>query len=185
MSARLTTAVEAVHFRALLRDARTSALADAEGYRDVFVAIEAVGSYLANGRTPRGLGGYAKHIAGFIGDDALAHEGGLLDALRVARNDAIHEGAAARRMTAQATEVALRLEEAMAERAKLRRVQDYMVAKPRVRGIVAHVEDGQAGHDGAPVLKPPCKNEAAVDVDHGSRRRGLPGRSTRARQPDR
>jgi CBS domain-containing protein len=125
-------AVLAVRFRQRLQAARATALGDAEGYTDLLVAIEELGRYIQNNPDAHGLGAYIPGLAG-LAESASSPDSSfplLLHALREARNDAIHLGAAARRITQQATTVAIVLEDALANQAGLKLVKHYMVEHP-------------------------------------------------------
>ncbi len=122
----------AVVFRDRLRAGRATALADAEGYLELLLAIEELGRFVANRADARGLGDYSAALAALASEASVEARGfpPLLDALREARNDAAHLGAAARRTTTQAIDVAVFLEDALANHAKLKLVEHYMVEGP-------------------------------------------------------
>lgn len=115
-----------------LRAGRATALADAEGYLELIRAIEELGRFVTNRAAAHGLGDYAAALAALASEASVETEGfpSLLDALREARNDAAHLGAAARRITTQAVDVAVVLEDALANHAKLKLVDHYMVEGP-------------------------------------------------------
>lgn len=123
------TVAELAFSRDRLREARNVALADAEGYRDLFIAIEEVGRYVTRERVH---GGYAKSLAALasLATGFTPFFPQMLNALREARNDAMHLGAAARRTTLQAAAGAIVLEGALAKHADLRSVEHYMVEHP-------------------------------------------------------
>lgn len=128
---RLTTK-PAMDFRARLRRARDGALADAEGYRDLLCVIEELGKYATNKKKADSLFDYSDALIDIARQAAGApnHFPSQLDALREARNDAAHMGAAARRITTQAIDVAGILEEALMNIGKLKSVEHYMVGSP-------------------------------------------------------
>jgi hypothetical protein len=127
----------ATHFRWASRAARASALRNAEGWMNVVVAIEQLVAYWAP--TARGLADARDRIRLIALNSSLAEDvpakwrmhtpfSELYDHVRRGRNAAIHQGAAARRLTAHAVELALILEDAMAPSTDL--VGDYMVRDP-------------------------------------------------------
>lgn len=122
----------AVVFRDRLRAARATALADAEGYVDLLIAIEEIGRFVTNRAGAHGMGHYSTALAALAREASGSTSGfpSLLNALREARNDAAHLGAAARRTTTQATDVAVILEDALANQGKLKLVEHYMVENP-------------------------------------------------------
>ena len=90
-----------------------------------------MGRYFAKGKG-HGLGAYASSLCALaetVNADVPAFPI-MLTALREARNDAVHLGAAARRITHQATDVALVLEDALQKHANLGLVDHYMVEHP-------------------------------------------------------
>jgi len=108
------------------------ALADAEGFLPLIQAVEEVGAYLTNGQGRPTLAGYSPALVA-LASQATADTTlfpSLLDALREARNDAAHLGASARRISVQATDVAVILEDALMNHAKLKLVEHYMVDGP-------------------------------------------------------
>lgn len=122
----------AVHFRGRLRAARDLALADSEGFMQLIQEIEQLGSFLTNDPDARTFARHEDSLV-LLAQSSLTLEPNfelLLAALRKARNDAAHLGAAARRTTSQAVSVALVLEEAMAGSTNLRLVEHYMVDTP-------------------------------------------------------
>lgn len=121
-----------VRFRDRLRAARANALADSEGFLPLVQEVEELGRFLTNDPGAHGLARYAPALVEL--SKSAPTRGAdfelLLDALREARNDAAHLGAAARRTTGQAITVALILEDAMAHKVKLKLVKHYMVEGP-------------------------------------------------------
>ena len=122
----------AIGFRNRLRAARAAALADGEGYLELIFAIEEIGGFVTNNPRATGLGSYAASLTALAVEASVATAAfpSLLDALREARNDIAHIGAAARRTTSQAIDVAVILEDALANHAKLKLVEHYMVSNP-------------------------------------------------------
>jgi hypothetical protein len=122
----------AVQVRARLRSGRNQALADSEGYLGLLQEIEELGAFLAQNPKATGLHHYSPALLDLAQESPLrgADFPLLLDALRQARNDAAHLGAAARRTTGQAVAVSIVLEDAMARRAELKLVEHFMVDAP-------------------------------------------------------
>jgi hypothetical protein len=128
----------AAHFRVALREARASALRDAEGWMGVVVVLEQLAAYCA----PRAsnLASTLQRIRLIASRSSLAETvpthwrtlhtpfSELFDHVRRGRNAAVHQGAAARRLTVHAIELALILEHAMAPSSDF--VVDYMVRDP-------------------------------------------------------
>ena len=128
-------------FKHRLRDARGRAQRVAEEYRAVVRVIEAFGRYLHGPGGRPGMGGFEDDIKKWYPGGTTAWErrvdGGpstktLYRRVREMRNAEVHEGAAARTLTAQAVELALRLEDAMSETCNAMTVADYMVTSPVV-----------------------------------------------------
>jgi hypothetical protein len=113
----------ALYFRDQFRSARAAAHSDAEGYQEVLFALERLGTY-CYGRVAA-LGSYAKIIGELACLSPLAVEiprawreahvpfATLYELVREARNDALHQGAFARHLTAHAVQLALVLEDAL------------------------------------------------------------------------
>ena len=134
---------ERVHYRDRLRAARYAALADAEGFGDICFAIEAIGLRLRGEEAA--MGPYAEQLRPLsIGSATLTQLAksfpsfftrfdALYEAVKNARNDAMHTGVYARHATTAAIELCIGLEEAlMKEQNHLPRqtVADYMVRAP-------------------------------------------------------
>jgi hypothetical protein len=126
---------EALHFRDEFRNARALALQDAERFQDVLFVLERFGSFLAG--KIQDLGKYERLVVDFAKKSPLAdgHAGAsswhtpfpaLYDYVRVSRNDALHQGAFARHLTAHVVKLALVLEDALMADAAV--IADYMVA---------------------------------------------------------
>jgi hypothetical protein len=134
---------ERVYYRDRLRAARYAALADAEGFGEICFAIEAMGLRLYGQQAA--LGSYMFAIRRLsmhspvlsnlsqAWPSLFSRFDALYEAVKVARNDAMHTGAYARHATAAAIEICIGLEEAlMMEQNKLPRktVADFMVKSP-------------------------------------------------------
>jgi CBS domain-containing protein len=131
----------AIFFINQLRNARASALRDAEAYHDIVVALEQLGSFLIDGKMKgSGMGSYASIINDLAIRSVLARDipsrypafhsafSELYESVRAARNDAVHQGAYARHLTTYAIQLSLILEDALMT--QLTRVADYMVRDP-------------------------------------------------------
>jgi hypothetical protein len=121
-----------LHLRNELRDARAAALRDAEGSREVVIAIERVGATLL-GQRGWGLGAYEQPLRNTVVDVAPHREVEFIELFRLVRegrNAAVHEGAFARHLAGHATELALLVEETLM--AGLLRVRHFMVRSPVV-----------------------------------------------------
>src|SRR5580704_15477887 len=114
---------EKCFFRDQLRSARAVALADAEGFHSILLAVEMLGQQLD--RKATGIGGYKTVLSVLASKSPLAvdlpgdwpscHTGFevLHDELKQARNDAVHQGAYARTITDHAVELSMVLEDAL------------------------------------------------------------------------
>ncbi|HYH96502.1 hypothetical protein [Hyalangium sp.] len=141
----------ALFFRNQLREARAQALRDAEDFHDLLFTFERLGAYLRGG-TGKGLDAYTKAILHLVApnvDGAGTPQTNLepqhlLDLVRIARNDALHQGASARHLTTNAIRVALILEDALMAQVIPQRVRHFMVASPTCAelwqplGVVRH-----------------------------------------------
>jgi len=129
--------LERIHFRDILREARYGALADAEGFQQMCVAVEALGKRL----NPDAIGlgkcrGVLKSLlakADLLSDQGEIYGTGrrfdaLFTALKDARNDIAHTGAYARHVAADAVDLSLLFEGALMNMRIT--VQDFMVATP-------------------------------------------------------
>jgi CBS domain-containing protein len=128
----------ALHFRDQLREARLTALRDAEAFEEIVFVLERIGVHLTGkignlreykdamtqyaSKSP-----LAKDIPGTCQDWHTPFEG-LYELVRNGRNDALHEGAFARHLTACAIELATILEDALVYEAT--RVRDFMIRNP-------------------------------------------------------
>lgn len=132
---RALTPNAALGHRDQLRVAREQATADAEGFMTVLFAIERFGTAIV-GRAAA-LGEYRAELVAFAEKSPLAslipnaHREhltpfeSLFYLVRVARNDAMHQGAFARHLTSHAVELSIVLEDALMPDGQI--VADYMV----------------------------------------------------------
>lgn len=109
----------AIYFRNQFRDARARALQDAEAYQEVLFAIERFGSALSG--EIGALGYYGKWVIPMAKTSSLAEDiprahrdwhtpfPALYEVVKDARNDALHQGASARHLTAHAIQLILEL----------------------------------------------------------------------------
>jgi CBS domain-containing protein len=119
-----------LHYRDELRNARASVLRDAEAFLEVLFAVERLGSAVTG--KSKALGEYESAITALAERSALAEakSGGicfsrLYQIVRVGRNEALHQGVFARHLADHAVELAIVLEDALANGSDL--VGDYMV----------------------------------------------------------
>jgi hypothetical protein len=122
-------------FRDQLRSARATALADAEGFNAVLRVIELLGQQL--GRNIKTLGHYKPMLSGLASVSPLAADlpsqwpgyytsfSALYDEMKLARNDAVHQGAYARTLTDHAVELSIMLEDALMNEAS--KISQFMV----------------------------------------------------------
>lgn len=122
-------------FRDQLRSARAVALANAEGFQAVLLAIELIGQQLV--RKVGGLGDYRPKLSFLARYSPLAFElpvvcpechtqfEVLFDEIQQARNDAVHQGAYARTLTDHAVELSIILEDSLMTEASI--VSHFMV----------------------------------------------------------
>jgi len=128
----------ALHFRDQLRAARAAALRDAEAFQEIVFVLERLGAFLSNARMD--LGRYLPKIKDQAARSPMAEEvpselphfhqqfDVKYHLVREARNSALHEGAMARHLTANAVELSLVLEEGiMRDRYQ---ASDFMVRNP-------------------------------------------------------
>jgi hypothetical protein len=128
----------ALHFRDQLRAARAAALRDAEAFREIVFVLERLGAFLSNDRG--NLGRYFPRIKNQAARSPMAEEVPTelpdfhqqfdvkYEIVREARNAALHEGALARHLTANAVELSIVLEEGIMS--ELHQVSDFMVRNP-------------------------------------------------------
>jgi hypothetical protein len=127
-----------LYFRDLFRNARATALRDAEGFQEILFAIERLGSYLKRERA--GLKAYEPFIASVVSESPLADDVAptqhglhtefltLYDLVKDGRNAALHEGSFARQLTQHAVELALVIEHGLTNGMAL--VGDFAVHNP-------------------------------------------------------
>lgn len=114
---------------ALLREARTLILRDAEAFHEAATVLEQVGQVWGR-KIHGGMAGYEEAIHSFS-EDAGADTirvGRLLNVVRNARNMAVHEGAWARHLSSRLIDLFLVLEEAIMT--EMTTVGDVMVRNP-------------------------------------------------------
>jgi hypothetical protein len=129
-----------ITFSGQLREARENALRDSEAFDGIVHVVERLGSFLV--KEIRNLGQYKKDILERAGSSPLAEDipcqwrgihvpfSLLYDLVTDARNDAVHQGAFARRLTGHAIELSLVLEDALRRSLDHPTVGDYMVCNP-------------------------------------------------------
>lgn len=123
------------YFRDELREARYAAFRDAEGFQAIVFAIERLGSALTG--KAGALKDYREVLADLARRSSLAEQlpeaqpgwhapfSSLYRLVRQGRNDALHQGAYARRLADHAVQLSLILEDALMEGENL--VRDFMV----------------------------------------------------------
>ncbi len=131
---------ESVFFADQFREAREKALCDAEAFDGIIHTIERLGTHLCG--MILDLGRYKPRIEELVRNSALAFEipgyfpsfhisfNQLYDLVRVARNDALHQGAFARRLTEHSIQLSLVLEDALRRNIEMPTVGDFMVRNP-------------------------------------------------------
>lgn len=124
-----------IAYRDHLRESRDHAIADAEGFQEVLFAIERLGTAALDRVTA--LGGYEGRLRKIAEASPLAFclpskyrflftpFDLLYNIVRIARNDALHQGAYARHLTSHAIELSLILEDALTTDSTT--VSDFMV----------------------------------------------------------
>jgi hypothetical protein len=129
-----------IAFSGQLRGAREDALRDSEAFDGIIHVVERLGSLL--NEEIGALGRYKDKILDCASNSALAEDipdqwpdvhipfSLLYDLVRNARNDALHQGAFARRLTRHAIELSLVLEDALRRSSDHPVVSDYMVRNP-------------------------------------------------------
>ena len=133
----------ALHYRDELREARLKALRDAESFEDIVFVLERIGVHLTG--EIQGLADYKDAISTYARKSPLAGDipeacddwhssfDGLYELVREGRNDALHQGAFARHLTAWAIELATIVEDALAEEATqsmAAQIKDFMIRNP-------------------------------------------------------
>lgn len=126
------TTEEKRHWLSQLREARASALADAEGFESILFTLEALGQFLCK-EAGRGLNDYEPALQRMaLGATPLEGRSQrfarLFPMVKRVRNDAMHQGAIARNATALCVELALMLEDGLLADATT--VGDYMITAP-------------------------------------------------------
>jgi hypothetical protein len=119
----------ALNFRDQLREARAAALRDAEGFQDILFVLERLGSQLLG--KIGDLDQYKPKIEELAEQSHMASQISFkakYEIVRKARNSAFHQGAVARHLTVNASELSLVLEEALMS--KYDQVGDFMVRNP-------------------------------------------------------
>lgn len=128
----------ALHFRNELREARAAALKDAEAFEQLIFVFERLGVFLTG--SIKNLRGYAEALVREASNSPLAEKipkdlpdwhapfSTLYEIVKTARNEAMHEGAYARHLTKNSTELSLILEDALMAGSFYAR--DFMVRDP-------------------------------------------------------
>jgi hypothetical protein len=131
---------EAEFFANELRDAREAAQKDAEDFDQIIHSVELLGSFLF-GRVDS-LSGYQNLICNEARNSPLADDvptqcpefhvpvERLYELVKDARDDAMHQGAFARRLTEHSIQLSLILEDALRKGHKMSTVGEYMSRKP-------------------------------------------------------
>lgn len=129
---------ELIYLRDQIRQARAAVVEDAEAFTEALFAIERLGSFLC--RSVGALGAFQGEINRLASQSPLAiHVSNahpelhvpfprLYEAVRQARNDALHQGAYARHLTSRVIELAIVLEDALMT--SLATVSEFMVRNP-------------------------------------------------------
>lgn len=135
----------ALYFRDALKAARENVLKDAEAFLDIIHVVERLGSVLptATGERGTGLGKFAGRIRSLVGVTPLSGLGrpwhsefdGLYNSIRVARNDAVHQGAFARHLASNSVRLSIIVEDALMGLAEggdagSATIEAYMVRNP-------------------------------------------------------
>lgn len=124
------------HYLAEFRAARASVLADAEAFHEVLTAVERLGLRLSS--KSNGLASIKKFVATIAeaAGSAWERQDGqnvsrfdrIFEIVRSSRNDAMHQGAAARHLSDKCVELATMIEDGLMT--TLRRVEDFMIRSP-------------------------------------------------------
>lgn len=134
------TPLEAKHFADEFRVARETVLKDAENFDSLIHSVERLGSYLFE--RVDGLGGYDSLISAQALRSPLASEipeqfpefhapfNRLYELVKDARNDAMHQGAFARRLAEHSVQLSLVLEDALRRGYEMEKVGEFMVRDP-------------------------------------------------------
>ena len=156
---KLFSCKEALFFRNEFREARATALKDAEGYQQILFVLERLGSYLfergccekhEHSEESKGLDAYKECLIALVKKyhplekhrkrknkpkwtslyrDSHTAFGSLYEMVMHGRNDALHQGAFVRILTLHLVEVALFLEDTLMAITG-GRIKDYMVRNP-------------------------------------------------------
>jgi hypothetical protein len=132
----------AVYFLNQLREARATALRDAEAFQEILFVLERLGFSEMKGEVKGvlGLGTYQSAIQSIADQSPLSSDiprqykawhssfDELYGTVKLARNDALHQGVFARHLTNHAIQLALTLEDALMS--ELNWVSEYMVRDP-------------------------------------------------------
>lgn len=141
-----------LYFRDQFREARRQVFDNAEDFDKIIHVVERLGSYLferkrqlqrttVDEESKTGLGKYKAVLAELVSDSAFGVQpnrdrsyhaafNDLFEFVRLARNDAIHEGAFARHLATHSQELSLMLEESLMAATNSRLVSDFMVRNP-------------------------------------------------------
>jgi hypothetical protein len=135
----------ALYFRDRLRSARDAVQRDSEAFLDIIHVVERLGSLLQHesGGSGSGLGRYKTHLSGLAKGSPLSAPNPpwhgdfdrLYKSIRVARNDAVHQGAYARHLASNSIRLSIILEDALMAKASGRdaepeTIENYMVRNP-------------------------------------------------------
>ncbi len=116
------------------------AYGNAENFQDLLFSLERLGIALTN--NIGSLWRYKDDICELAKESPLAEEipeshrewhvpfSELYEVVRIARNDALHQGAFARHLASHLTQLALVLEDALMAKSGANKVVDYMVRSP-------------------------------------------------------
>lgn len=128
------------YFRDRLREAREAAQRDAENFDSIVFVLEKLGSFLEKGKGI-GLAAFKNELAKLAKMSPLAEVEEhhrpfhvpfpqLFDLVREGRNSSMHEGVFARNLTRHAIQISIILEDALAQKAQMNYVSNFMVPNP-------------------------------------------------------
>jgi hypothetical protein len=135
----------ALFFRDRLREARGKVLRDSEGFLDIIHVVEEMGSLLLHesGGSGAGLGRYEAQLSCLANGSPLSSPNPpwhgefarLYNSIRVARNDAVHQGAYSRHLASNSVRLSIILEDALMTTVRGRdaepeTIEYYMVRNP-------------------------------------------------------
>ena len=138
---------KALYFRDEFREARAAALKDAEGYQQILFVLERFGAYMYGGgcckkhdhKKSPGLGAYKNCVTTLVNEhhplqgkppeDYHTAFSNLYDMVKDGRNDAFHQGAVARSLTAHSVQLSLMLEDTFMT-IMGGEIKNYMVRNP-------------------------------------------------------